>query len=265
MVCMNNEKLNSSLQLLRQLWKEGCQFRSCYDESSNDSRPRNLFFADVMGWVERTKIILRNVFFSSKCYDGYLEALNSCLDDRGDYDDAKCISVTSEYIKTIGQLLKYGFVKDPYSGIDNDESKICFVAMWFNEEMASSYSDGIKPAIEALGFDAVRIDKVQHNERIDSKIFEIIRKARFLVADFTGNRDGVYYEAGFAAGQGIPVIHVCRSDWFDKLHFDVGTINTIKYSTPKELRNALTKRVSDTIGRYVEKDDVVMCDDDMPF
>ena len=44
-----------------------------------------------------------------------------------------------------------------------------------------------------------------------------IRKSKFLIADFTGQRGGVYYEAGFAYGLGLPVIWTCRKDWFDGL------------------------------------------------
>ena len=31
-----------------------------------------------------------------------------------------------------------------------------------------------------------------------------------MVADLTANRAGVYYEVGFAAGQGMPVIHIVK-------------------------------------------------------
>ena len=59
--------------------------------------------------------------------------------------------------------------------------------------------EGIKDA----GYEAVRIDKQRHLNKIDDEIVAEIRRARFLVADFTqgetGPRGGVYYEAGFSS------------------------------------------------------------------
>jgi len=52
---------------------------------------------------------------------------------------------------------------------------------------------------------------VHHNEKICDKIVSEIRKSRLLVADFTDNRGGVYFEAGFAMGLSIPVIWMCRA------------------------------------------------------
>ena len=34
-----------------------------------------------------------------------------------------------------------------------------------------------------------------------------------MVCDLTGYRGGVYFEAGFAHGLGLPVIYTCRKDW----------------------------------------------------
>ena len=250
----DNEDIGRSLDVLRMVWREGVDLRKWYDEDE-ERRPYNLFYADVMAWVERTKVVLGNVFYNKKFVDDYESALQrNAYDDQDAYlDPANCLSVTAEYIRTIGQLARRGFIKDPYSGIDNGDSPLCFIAMWFDKSMEDYYSYGIKPAVESLGFKAVRVDKIEHNDRIDNKIFEQIRRARFAVADFTGGREGVYYEAGFAAGQGIPVIHICRQDWFNRLHFDVGTINTIGYETVTELKEALVARVEKTIGRYARK------------
>ena len=47
-----------------------------------------------------------------------------------------------------------------------------------------------------------------------------------MVCDLTGYRGGVYFEAGFAYGLGMPVIYTCRKDWCDedKLMDDTGNI-----------------------------------------
>lgn len=130
----------------------------------------------------------------------------------------------------------------------NLESRQAFVAMWFDPEMQAVWEGGLKPAIEqAGGFSAIRIDLQEHNEKICDRIIAEIRRSRFVVADFTGNRGGVYYEAGFAQGLGIPVIWTVREDWLDRVHFDTRQYNHIVYENPQELRRALTNRVCATI------------------
>ena len=58
----------------------------------------------------------------------------------------------------------------------------------------------IETAISGAGYKPVRIDKHQHNNRIDDEIVAAIRQSRFVVADFTQQRGGVYFEAGLAMG-----------------------------------------------------------------
>jgi nucleoside 2-deoxyribosyltransferase len=67
---------------------------------------------------------------------------------------------------------------------------------------------GIQPSIEVdCGFTkAIRVDREHFGDRIDDRIIAEIRRCRFIVADFTGQRGGVYFEAGFALGLGKPVI-----------------------------------------------------------
>jgi hypothetical protein len=85
-----------------------------------------------------------------------------------------------------------------------------FVAMWFNDATQAAYAEGIEPAIQDCGYRPVRIDQKEHSNKIDDEIIAEIRRSKFLVADFTCEeekvRGGVYFEAGFALGLGIPVI-----------------------------------------------------------
>ena len=89
-------------------------------------------------------------------------------------------------------------------------SSKAFVAMWFDESMDEVWENAIEPGIEDAGYEAVRIDRKEHLNKIDDEIIAELRRARFVVADFTqgedGARGGVYYEAGFAHGRSIPII-----------------------------------------------------------
>ncbi|UWU80721.1 hypothetical protein N2603_20320 [Bradyrhizobium huanghuaihaiense] len=99
-----------------------------------------------------------------------------------------------------------------------------FVAMWFNDAVQAAYIEGIEPAIKDCGYRAVRIDQKEHNNKIDDEIIAEIRRSKFVVADFTCEKEkvrgGVYYEAGFAGGLGIPVIWTVAKDSLGDVHFD---------------------------------------------
>ena len=123
-----------------------------------------------------------------------------------------------------------------------------FVAMWFDASTKDVFEKGIKPAIEADDTTtALRIDLKQHNNKICDEIIAEIRRSRFVVADFTGQRGGVYFEAGFARGLGIPVIHLAKKGELDKLHFDTRQYNHIEYEDCEDLRTQLTNRIRATI------------------
>jgi nucleoside 2-deoxyribosyltransferase len=127
------------------------------------------------------------------------------------------------------------------------ERNQAFVAMWFDRTLVPAYTVGILPALEKWGYRALRIDREEHNEKIDDRIIAAIRRSAVVIADVTGQRTGVYYEAGFAQGLGIPVIWCCRSEEIDKLHFDTRQYNHIIWSTPEDLRRKLEDRIEATL------------------
>lgn len=131
-------------------------------------------------------------------------------------------------------------------------SQQAFVAMWFDDSMNDAYEKGIAPAIQDAGYKPLRIDRKDHNNKIDDEIIAEIRRSRFVVADFTqgasGTRGGVYYEAGFAHGRDIPVIFTCKEDAIGSVHFDTRQYNHIAWKGTDDLRSRLAQRISATIG-----------------
>ena len=136
------------------------------------------------------------------------------------------------------------------------DARQAFVAMWFDEEMEVPYSQGIAPAIDSAGYKPMRIDQKPGVNKIDDEIIAEIRRSRFLVADFThgkdGARGGVYFEAGFALGLGIPVIYTCREDAIDSIHFDTRQYHHTAWKYPADLRDKLAKRILAIIGEGPE-------------
>ncbi len=120
------------------------------------------------------------------------------------------------------------------------ESAQVFVAMWFDPQMDSAWRLGIQGPLTKLNFRPLRIDRKEHNEMIDDQIIAEIRASTALIADFTGERAGVYFEAGFARGLGKPVIWTCRNDYQAKLHFDTRQFNHIIWDSHEDLAFKLT-------------------------
>lgn len=129
------------------------------------------------------------------------------------------------------------------------ENKNCFVAMWFDESMEGIYKNAIKRAIKDSGYKPVRIDKVEHNEKICDRIIREINVCKFMVSDFSGHRGGVYFEAGYAMGLGRPVIWLCRESDIEETHFDTRQYNHIVYTSEKDLHKKLYDRILATILR----------------
>jgi hypothetical protein len=124
-----------------------------------------------------------------------------------------------------------------------------FVAMRFHCTTDDAYAHGIKPAIETdCKYNCQRIDAMHFNGDISDKLMAEIREARFVVADLTGHRRGVYFEAGFAMGLGIDVIWTCYSPCANRTHFDAEHFNQIRWDTPADLRAKLATRIRATIG-----------------
>lgn len=144
---------------------------------------------------------------------------------------------------------------------DGSGGNQAFVAMWFAEEMSSAYDGGFEPAISDNGYQALRIDKKEHSNKIDDEIIAEIRKSKFIVADFTCGishsstgvvgipRGGVYYEAGFAQGLNKDVIWTVRADCIAHVHFDTRQYAHVVWSEPADLREKLRARIGAVIGQ----------------
>jgi hypothetical protein len=151
------------------------------------------------------------------------------------------------YVSGAAQITPEGFIHA--SEANSSDSVLGFIAMWFDASMDTARSDGLEPAIRNAGYEPVIVSGVEHINKIDDEIVAQIRKSQFLVADFTGHRGGVYFEAGFAMGLGLPVFWTCRQDDLTKLHFDIRQYNCIDWVDAADLEMRLKRRIEAVIGR----------------
>ena len=138
----------------------------------------------------------------------------------------------------------------------NVDSQMAFIAMWFNKKMDSIYNT-FHSSIENAGYEPKRVDKTEHINRIDDEIIALIRQSKFIVADYTGQRGGVYFESGYALGLGLPVVWLCKEEDRENLHFDTNHFNFIFWeeNKPDQLRDALEKRIIAVIGKGIYHSD----------
>ncbi len=173
-----------------------------------------------------------------------------------EYDDVHFLQTVlrgKDMLQTIATGGSAEVMPDGYIHADNISRKQvnssqAFVAMWFDENLIKAYENGFATGIINAGYDPLRIDKVEHINRIDDEIIAQIKVSRFVVADFTGHRTGVYFEAGYGMGLDLPVIWTCHKDSMDDLHFDIRQFNCIDWEEPSDLAERLQKRIEAVIG-----------------
>jgi len=128
----------------------------------------------------------------------------------------------------------------------NYKSDQVFVAMSFNKELDSVYSQAIQAAVTDCKLKPLRIDDADFNDEIIKNVLDQINRSRFVIADFTDCRPGVYFETGYAVGRKIPVIYSCRDSDKDKIHFDINHNKFIYWTDIEEYKNELIKRIRNT-------------------
>ncbi len=130
------------------------------------------------------------------------------------------------------------------------ESNTGFIAMSFKDELRVVFEKGLYPGIRTAGYEPIRVDRLEHNNKIDDEIIAAIRRCKFLVADFSVLRGGIYFEAGFAMGLGRPVIWTVENSRLEDVHFDNRQYNFIRWSDDdlNQFAIALRNRIEATIG-----------------
>ena len=121
-----------------------------------------------------------------------------------------------------------------------------FVSMPMNRDKCPDVDTiraGIKAGIEASNNKPYFLDQDVFNGNITSKMLEEIAACKFLIADFTTQNAGVYYEAGYAKALGKTVIHTCKKDDFNTLHFDIKQYQTVRWDNEEDLKNELYNQI----------------------
>jgi hypothetical protein len=129
--------------------------------------------------------------------------------------------------------------------LPNKHSHNIFMAFWFDKDVQSVFDNTVKPAIDKAGFLAERVSSstTELDGKISDEIIAKIKSSRAVIADCTGQRQAVYFEAGFAMGMRIPVIWTCRKSDVQDICFDANHYPFILWETPKELAEKIVNRL----------------------
>lgn len=132
-------------------------------------------------------------------------------------------------------------------------SRNAFIAMAFTDDtgqqLPGEHRDCIRQVLESLNWSPVIVDEVPHNDGVMDKIIASINHARFVIADLTYHKNGVYFEAGYAKGLGLPVILTVKKDHLERSHFDVKHLNLVVWDDFDDLKKKLSYRIKATISR----------------
>jgi len=178
---------------------------------------------------------LKNDFTNLKELFFYLNTLGSkgLIELSWDEGNLQNYSITFEGLSAINKLKEEGA-----------NSNRCFIAMSFNPEDEIIFNNGIKPACTEMGYNAIRVDQVhpESDQTINDMIIAEIKRSKFLISDFTKNKSGVYFEAGYGLGRGKKVIYTCSKSDFKDLHFDVNHFPILIYENPEQLKEMLINK-----------------------
>lgn len=127
---------------------------------------------------------------------------------------------------------------------NGNKSNRCFIAMSFSKDMLDT-RNSIKKAIKETGFIPILIDELHYDSEltINDALISEIKKCKFLVADFSQHKHGVYFESGYALGLKRPIIYMCHKKEFSNSHFDTNHYPHIIYKEMTELESKLKTKI----------------------
>jgi hypothetical protein len=132
----------------------------------------------------------------------------------------------------------------------------CFVIQPFDSgKFDKRFDDVYKPAIEAAGLQAYRVDRDPNVEVPIEAIEDGIRDAAICMADITTDNPNVWYELGYAFASRRPVLMVCSQERTShKYPFDIQHRTVINYlsDAPSDfdnLRTSLTERLAALLNK----------------
>jgi hypothetical protein len=132
----------------------------------------------------------------------------------------------------------------------DDRRPNAFIAMPFSDPYDDVYRDAIKPLVEAIGYEPIRVDEISQPGIILNDIWGQLTEASVVIAEVTEPNPNVYYEIGVAHALDKPTVLLAQRG--TKLPFDLGPHRCIFYdntiSGRGRLLDALRASLASVLG-----------------
>ena len=131
----------------------------------------------------------------------------------------------------------------PYSKhMSTSPKPFAFVLMPFSKDFDDAFDLAIRPACDAAGAYAERVDKQIFTGSILERVYNQIAKADLVVADMSERNSNVFYEVGYAHALGKTTLLLTRNA--EDIPFDLKHYPHIVYADRlTDLRRELEQRV----------------------
>jgi Tetratricopeptide Repeats-Sensor len=162
--------------------------------------------------------------------------------------------------------------------MSNEESKdvkgTCFVVMGFGKKtdfetgrtlnLDKSYTNIIKPAVEAAGLKCIRADEIVHSGLIDVPMYEQLLNADVVIADLSTSNKNAFYELGIRHALRPFTTVVISEDGVKTFPFDINHVvvrqyhhlgEAIDYDEAMRFQRQLTEAVVEVFNKEPRQKD----------
>ncbi|MGN0388935.1 MAG: nucleoside 2-deoxyribosyltransferase [Suilimivivens sp.] len=104
----------------------------------------------------------------------------------------------------------------------------------------------IAPVCDETGFEPIRVDKINQPDSINQTIIDYLTNSELVIADITGHNPNAFYEMGYRASTGKPIIHLKGKN--EGIPFDIAGIRAFDYDlndldSVEEIKSRLIKTI----------------------
>ena len=152
--------------------------------------------------------------------------------------------------------MKKCFVVTPIGGEGSDTRK--------RADQVFKYIIG--PTCKICGFEAIRVDQINQADSITQTIIDMLGSAELVIADMTGHNPNAFYEMGYRACTGRPMINLKQKG--ESIPFDIANIRAFDYDlsdldSVEEVKQRLEQTIRAlNITEESTKDDIVADNDE---
>lgn len=163
-----------------------------------------------------------------------------------------------QFAGSLNTLIRNNLIKKIDRGIyaiklRSEDMKKCFVVSPIGEDGSEVRKRAdqvfkyiIAPVCDEVGFEPIRVDKLNQPDSITQTIIDYLMDSELVIADITGHNPNAFYEMGYRASNGKPIIHLKSKN--ERIPFDIAGIRAFDYDlsdldSVEEVKSRLIKTI----------------------